>query len=79
MNTGNTKPIAHRRGKNTFLKMPDYPFRERIRRGPYYTVVELAVKRGVPNIINYVVSVDSMISDGAVTTVLENIFASGAS
>src|SRR5262249_13267023 len=43
MNTGNTQPIAHKRGVETFSRMKDYPFQERLKRGPYYTVVEVAV------------------------------------
>jgi len=38
--------------------MHEYPFTERLRRGPYYTVVELAVEVGVPDILNFVTSVD---------------------
>lgn len=54
MNTGNTRPYAHPRGLSTFSRFEDYPFEERLRRGLYYTVVELAVERGVKNIMDYV-------------------------
>jgi hypothetical protein len=64
MNSGNTLPIAHPRGLKTFSKMKDYPFKERLKRGPYYTVVELAVEGGVKNIVNYTIRVDVMTSDG---------------
>jgi uncharacterized protein DUF7002 len=55
MNTGNTQPFAHRRGLRTFRRMVDYPFAQRLRLGPYYTVVELAVDHGVPNVMDYVI------------------------
>ena len=64
MNSGNTLPIAHPRGLRTFSKIKDYPFEERLRRGPYYTVVELAVEGGVKNIADYTIRVDVMTSDG---------------
>jgi len=54
MNTGNTQPFAHPRSLSTFSSMAEYPFQERLHRGPYYTVVELAVEGGVLNIMNYV-------------------------
>jgi hypothetical protein len=55
MNTGNTRPFAHARGLSTFSRMADYPFEQRLRLGLYYTVVELAVEVGVPNIMDYVI------------------------
>ncbi len=64
MNSGNTLPIAHPRGSKTFLSLKDYPFAERLKRGPYYTVVELAVEGGVKNILDYTIRVDVMASDG---------------
>ncbi len=60
MNTGNTRPYAHARGLSTFSRMMDYPFEERLRRGPYYTVVELAVEVGVQDITEYVIQVAEM-------------------
>ena len=60
MNTGNTRPFAHERGLQTFSRMESYPFKDRLRRGPYYTVVELAVEVGVPNIMDYVVEAAEM-------------------
>lgn len=74
MNTGNTLPIAHPRGRATFSRMEDYPFEERIRRGPYYTVVELAVEGGVQDIIKHTIRVDSMISDGEHVSILQNLY-----
>jgi len=60
MNTGNTRPFAHRRGLWTFSRMSEYPFEERLRRPLYYTVVELAVEVGVRNIIDYMIQADEM-------------------
>jgi len=60
MNTGNTRPYAHSRGLSTFSRMADYPFQERLRRGLYYVVVELAVEGGVRNIMDYVIEADQM-------------------
>ena len=74
MNSGNTLPIAHPRGTATFSRMRDYPFQERVKRGPYYTVVELAVEGGVPNVANYTIRVDSMVSKGGKVSVLRRIF-----
>jgi hypothetical protein len=60
MNTGNTRPFAHRRGLSTFSRMSEYPFEERLRRPLYYTVVELAVERGVRNIMDHVIEAAEM-------------------
>ena len=60
MNTGNTRPYAHERSLSTFSRMPDYPFHQRLARGLYYTVVELAVEVGVHNVMNYVVQATEM-------------------
>ncbi len=60
MNTGNTRPFAHERSLATFSRMVDYPFEQRIRLKPYYTVVELAVERGVANIMDYVIQAEEM-------------------
>ncbi|SRR6266567_3691517 len=64
MNSGNTLPIAHPRGLKTFSRIKDYPFEERLGRGPYYTVVELAVEGGVKNVVQYTTRVEVMTSDG---------------
>jgi hypothetical protein len=60
MNTGNTRPYAHPRGLSTFSPMAEYPFQDRLRRGLYYTVVELAVEVGVRNIMDYVTEAAEM-------------------
>lgn len=57
MNSGNTKPFAHPRGKDTFLPLAEYPFQSRIARG-LEPVVELAVEYSVPDIEKHVVRVD---------------------
>jgi hypothetical protein len=64
LNSGNTIPFAQKRGRNSLMRMNEYPFVERLARGPYYTVVELAVETGVPDILDFVVSADSMTSSG---------------
>lgn len=76
MNSGNTLPIAHPRGTTTFRKMQDYPFQERLKRGPYYTIVELAVKVGIPRILDFAVSAEVMTSDGSKTKTLSPLYAS---
>lgn len=58
LNSGNTIPFAQRRGTESLMRMSAYPFQERLARGAYYTVVELAVETGVPDILEYVVSAD---------------------
>lgn len=63
MNSGNTLPIAHPRGPNTFQPMKEYPFEERLRRR-LEPVVELAVDGGFLKIADYVIRVETMISDG---------------
>ncbi len=60
MNTGNTRPFAHKRSLSTFSSMVDYPFEQRLKRGLYYTVVELAVEGGVANVMDYLVEAAEM-------------------
>ena len=74
MNSGNTLPIAFPRGLTTLKNMIDYPFEQRLRLGRYYTVVELAVEEGVPNIFDYTVQVEEMISDGDKMASVRTIF-----
>ncbi|MEH6671720.1 DUF7002 family protein [Halopseudomonas sp.] len=58
MNSGNTWPIPHPRGKNIFCRIPDYPVK---RSGyPVKRVVELVVDYAVPNISEFVVEVRRM-------------------
>ena len=74
MNSGNTLPIAQPRGLTTLKRMNDYPFEQRLRLGPYYTVVELAVEGGIPNILDYTIQVDEMVSGGSNVTKSHAIF-----
>lgn len=69
MNSGNTNPFPQRRGKSSFMRMSQYPFAERRKRGVYYTVVELAVDRDITDILDFVLSAETMTSDGRVTRV----------
>jgi len=73
LNSGNTIPFAQRRGKNSLMRMSEYPFAERLVRGPYYAVVELAVDTGVPDIVNFVVSADLMMVAGSAIQHVANI------
>lgn len=54
MNTGNTRPFPHPRGRSTFQCLSDYPYERRERLNDYSAVVELTVLSGVPNVRNYV-------------------------
>jgi hypothetical protein len=56
MNSGNTKPIPHPRGANTFQRIKDYSFNDwRARRGSATkAIAELAVDYAVPDILQYV-------------------------
>ncbi len=74
MNTGNTMPMAHPRGLTTFRRMKDYPFTERIKRGPYYTVVEAAVDNGVPNLSKYVIRAEHAMYQNDNIKTLELLF-----
>lgn len=59
MNSGNTFPVPHRRGKTTFISIKDYPTLPRSGK-PIREVVELVVEYRVPDIREYVISVDRM-------------------
>lgn len=60
LNTGSTQPYAHPRGLSTFSRMQDYPYQKRLHRGLNYTVVELAVQGGIPDVLDYAISVCEM-------------------
>ena len=53
LNTGATKPMPHPRGTNCFLPLASYPFAywKQRRRSARKAMVELAVPRAVPNVI----------------------------
>jgi Family of unknown function (DUF7002) len=72
-NSGNTQPIAHPRGLQTFQKMRNYPFQERAKYGDYYQVVELAVEGGA-DVNDSIQSVDLMQCGGKGMRILKNIF-----
>ena len=69
MNSGNTNPFPQGRGKGSFMRMSQYPFAARRKRGVYYTVVELAVDRDIPDILDFLLSAETMTSDGRVSRV----------
>ena len=62
INSGNTIPFAQKRGKETFMRMRDYPFAARRGRGAYSTVVELTVDQDVPDILDFLIAVDYRMS-----------------
>lgn len=57
LNSGSTSPFAHSRGPHSFMRMSEYPFAERLNRGSYGCVVELAVEDGVLDIAKHTVRV----------------------
>jgi len=59
INSGATKPFPHPRGRDTFLPLGDYPYQERKRaRGEANAIAEVAVIRAVPDIKEFVISVE---------------------
>jgi len=66
MNSGNTVPFAQKRGKESFMKMNDYPFEARRKRGAYWAVAEVAVNSDIPDVLDFVLSANYMTSDGEV-------------
>ena len=72
MNSGNTNPFTHKRGRNSFMRMSEYPFRARLKRGTYYTVVELTVDRDIPDILDFVLTANLMTSDGEASRIIGN-------
>jgi hypothetical protein len=74
MNTGNTRPFAHPRGRATFRNMEQYPYEERRRRPDYSAVVELTVIGGVPDIRDYVIRVEHAASVGGQYETSELLF-----
>jgi len=57
LNSGSTSPFAHARGLESFMKLEDYPFAERLKRGDYGCVAELTVENGVSDIAKHTVRV----------------------
>ncbi|MDQ3274093.1 MAG: hypothetical protein M3Q39_03435 [Actinomycetota bacterium] len=71
VNSGATLyPNAPPRGSGTFLRVQDYPWPERRRRGAVKAITELAVIDGVPDVANHVVRVERRWQG----TVLETLF-----
>ena len=70
INSGNTKPYPHPRGRDTFLPRDQYPFevwkKKRNRRDH---VVELTVEYSVPDVRDFVLQVDEVL-DGRTSAVL---------
>jgi len=59
INSGATKPYPHERGLDTFLPPSEYPYRERKRaRGEDNAVAEIAVVGAVPEIKEFIISVE---------------------
>jgi hypothetical protein len=54
MNTGTTSPMAHPRGRETFVSIDAYPFKQRRR------VVEFTVERGISDASSFVVNVEDL-------------------
>lgn len=54
MNTGNTLPVAHPRGPDTFRSLDEYPYDRRRKLPDYSAVVEITIRQGIPDIWKYV-------------------------
>ena len=69
MNTGNTRPFAHPRGRSTFKALGDYAYESRKRLSDYSAIVELTIPRGVPDLKDFVLHVEhASIVDGGYRT-----------
>lgn len=66
MNSGNTFPIPHRRGRQTFLRIPQYPVG--LKGKPNREVVEVVVDYSIPGIAKHVVEVRRMRGDTVLQT-----------
>lgn len=62
MNTGNTLPMPHPRGRATFRDMQDYDYQRRRNLPDYSAVVELTVIDGVSKIETHVIKVEHAFS-----------------
>ena len=56
MNSGNTFPMPHPRGKSTFLRIADYPMKAR-GTSPVREVVEVVIDYSIPDIAKHVIEV----------------------
>jgi len=69
MNTGNTRPFPHPRGRDTFRRVEEYDYKRRRRLPNYSSVVELTVIGGVADIHNDVRKVEhATMATGAYVT-----------
>src|SRR5579872_3168398 len=74
MNTGNTLPMPHPRGRHTFRRMDDYEYQRRCRLPDYSAVVELTAIGGVRDIYQYVKRVEHASSQDGVYQTAEVLF-----
>ena len=68
MNTGTTAPIAHPRGRNTFMRIADFPFEERKKRGQD-AIVELAIDGLVEEVESLAESVTVWLAENEIETI----------
>jgi hypothetical protein len=74
MNTGNTLPMPHPRGRHTFRAMDDYEYERRRRLPDYSAVVELTVIDRVRDIHQHVLRVEHASSQEDVYQTVEVLF-----
>lgn len=72
MNSGCTKPFPHPRGKDTFARIPKYPYSTwRLKRPRGERVVEVAVDYAVPDVAKYVKRVRRMKGEKSLKIIFE--------
>lgn len=74
MNTGNTLPFPHPRGRTTFRRLQDYDYERRRRLANYSAVVELTVLGGVEDIKKHIIKVEHALSNNGCLKVKERLF-----
>jgi hypothetical protein len=74
MNTGNTRPYPHPRGRATFRKLRKYPYAERERLSDYSAIVELTITHGVEDIRKYVQKVEHAKVSGGRYRIVESLW-----
>lgn len=57
MNSGNTNPMAFRRGRKTFLPIEEYPLSQRKKRGVRNAVAEVTIDHSTPDVLEMAVEV----------------------
>ncbi len=75
MNTGNTRPYPHPRGRETFRSMEEYDYQSRRKLADYSSVVELTVIGGVADIQKDVTKVEHASMAKGVYETAEVLFA----